>query len=49
VNELFSELKRLIELDHLIATPYSKEENGIVENASKQVSDTSEHLSSIKT
>jgi transposase InsO family protein len=37
VNELFSELKRLIELDHLITTPYSKEENGMVENANKQV------------
>jgi len=38
VNELISELTNLMGLDHLLSiSPYSKEENGLVERANKEV------------
>jgi transposase InsO family protein len=36
-NQLFTELARLAGFDHLKGTPYSKEENGIVERANKEI------------
>ena len=36
-NELFSELSRFSQVEHTFATPYSNEENGLVERANQEV------------
>jgi transposase InsO family protein len=36
-NELMEEVTKVIGVKHLFSTPYSKEENGIVERSNKEV------------